>query len=198
MICKEHVVPSKDDAIIVKWTEITETEEIPPMGDKLTSHFLSSKGAKRQASCSAWNLLYQTLLDNGLSLSTVAFTDTGKPFFLDYHIHFSISHSKSVCAVAISDHPVGVDVEVIKDSYNPHLIERSLNENEKAVFDRDFTRLWCRKEAVAKMTGDGITGYPSYIDTTKYEFEERKLEYDGLKYWLIAVKETSDHSTLKA
>ena len=188
MICKEHVVPSKDDAIIVKWTEITETEEIPPMGDKLTSHFLSSKGAKRKASCSAWNLLYKTLRENNLQIPTVAFTDTGKPYFIDSDIHFSLSHSKGVCAVAVSDQPVGVDVEEIKDSYNPHLIERSLTEHEKDVFDGDFTRIWCRKEAVSKMTGEGITGYPNYIDTTRYMFEERKIEYAGLKYWLVAVQ----------
>ena len=76
---------------------------------------------------------------------------------------------------------------MLKNSYNPHLVERSLSENEKAEFDGDFTRIWCRKEAVAKMTGEGITGYPCNIDTTKYGFNERQIEHTGQKYWLVAV-----------
>lgn len=173
---------------IIEWAPITETEKIPPLGKELKKHLANKKNTVKQTSCSAWNLLFQILHEAGIPKLTVAFTDTGKPYFVDSDIHFSLSHSKGVCAVAVSDHPIGVDVEVIKDSYNPHLIERSLNEKEKAAFDGDFTRIWCRKEAVAKMTGEGITRYPNYIDTTGYMFEERKIEYDGLKYWLVTVQ----------
>lgn len=174
--------------LITEWKSISETNEIPPLGFELENHLSRLNDTVKYASCSAWNLLFQTLSENGLPISTVAFTDTGKPYFDDSDIHFSLSHSKGICAVAISDRPVGVDVEVIKYSYNPRLIERSLTEQEKDVFDSDFTRIWCRKEAVAKMTGEGITGYPNDIDTTRYEFIERQIEYDGMKYWLVAVE----------
>ena len=83
--------------------------------------------------------MYRTLFDYGLPTVNVAFTETGKPYFFNSNISFSLSHSKGICAVAISDRQVGVDVEVIKDGYNPHLIERSLNEKERIVFDGDFT-----------------------------------------------------------
>ena len=124
---------------------------------------------------------------NGLPIGDVTFTDTGKPYLLDSSIYFSLSHSHGICAVAISDHLVGVDVEIIKTSYPPHLIERSLTDAEKAVYDGDFTHIWCRKEAVAKMTGEGITEYPVTIDTTKYKFNEQQIEWNGQKYWLVAV-----------
>ena len=66
---------------------------------------------------------------------------------------------------------------------------------EKNEFDRDFTRLWCRKEAIAKMTGEGITGYPNNIDTTEYTFTEKQIECDGQKYWLVAtVGETNEYA----
>lgn len=174
--------------LITNWLPIIENDAIPPLGTVLSAHLCEITKPVRFASCSVWNLLYRTLLENNFPISTVAFTDTGKPYFLDSNIHFSLSHSKGVCAVAISDQPVGIDVEVIKESYNLHLIERSLSKKEAAVFDGDFTRIWCRKEAVAKMTGEGITGYPNHIDTTAYKFEERQIEYDGLKYWLVAVQ----------
>jgi len=173
--------------LIVEWTPITETEEIPPFGKELTAHLDKKKGAVKYASCSAWNLLFQTLSENGLPISTVAFTDTGKPYLPDSSIHISLSHSHGLCAVAVADKPVGVDVEVIKKTYPPHLIERSLTDAEKAVYDGDFTHIWCRKEAVAKMTGEGITGYPVNIDTTEYKFIEQQIEHTGQKYWLVAV-----------
>ena len=119
----------------------------------------------------------------------VTFTATGKPYFVNGHLHFSISHSKGLCAAAISNFPVGVDIEQCRDNYNLHLIEKSLTSAEKSLFDGDFTRLWCRKEAVAKMTGEGINGYPVDIDTSLYLFREQKIEYRNQKYWIVAVED---------
>lgn len=173
--------------LIVEWAPITETEVIPLMGDELKKHLENRKGFVKHASFSAWNLLYDTLFANGLPVENVAFTATGKPYFINSNIHFSLSHSHGLCAVAVADRQVGVDVEIIKSSYPLHLIERSLSENEEPVYDGDFTHLWCRKEAVAKMTGEGITGYPNNIDTTEYKFIEQQIEHTGQKYWLVAV-----------
>lgn len=173
--------------LIIDWNQITETEVVPPFGTDLTAHLIRLHGAVKQASCSAWNLLYRVITDNNLPVGTVAFTDTGKPYFKDNEIYFSLSHSHGLCAVAISDHPVGVDVEIIKSSYNLHLIERSLCEEENLNYDGDFTRIWCRKEAVAKMIGKGIVGYPDYINTTNYDFYEERIEYNDQQYWLVVV-----------
>ena len=173
--------------MIIDWIPITKIEAIPPMGVELMAHLETLKGAVKHASCSAWNLLYKILLKNDFPVPTVSFTDTGKPYFLNSAIRFSLSHSHGVCAVAVADRLVGVDVEIVKEYYPPHMIERSLSENEKVVYDGDFTRIWCRKEAVAKMTGEGITGYPSNIDTTSYTFHEQQFEWDGQKYWLVVV-----------
>lgn len=171
--------------LIVEHTIISKAEYIPSFGTGLIEHIKGKKGSVFYSSCSAWNLLYKTLRENGLQIGEVVFTESGKPHFKNSFILFSLSHSHDICAIAISDAPVGVDVEIVKSSYNPYLIERSLCENEKAVFDGDFTRLWSRKEAVAKMTGEGITGYPNYIDTTRYEFYEEQIEFAGQKYWLV-------------
>lgn len=172
--------------LIINWTPITEKETVPQFGTALALHLDNLHGAVKHASSTAWNLLLQTLLDEGLTVSTVSYTETGKPFFLESSVHFSLSHSHGVCAVAISDKPIGVDVELIKTSYSPHLIERSLTAGEKDSFDGDFTHIWCRKEAVAKMTGAGITGYPRDIDTMMYEFNEQQIEWNDQKYWLVA------------
>lgn len=173
--------------LIVDWAAIVEIEEIPFFGDELTTHLHSYSGKVRHSSCAAWGLLFQKLQDNNIPVSLVSFTDTGKPFFLDNHIHFSISHSHELCAVAISDHLVGVDIEIVKAHYNPRMFDRSLCDNEKRVFDGDFTRIWVRKEAVAKMTGKGIVGYPVDIDTTQYQFKEKRISFGQNEYWCGAI-----------
>ena len=177
--------------MITEWYVVDKHDMIPPFGEELKAHLVRYRGAVKHASCSAWNLLFRTLAKNGLSVGSVAFTDTGKPYFKDTEIYFSISHSKDICAVAIADCPVGVDVEICRDEYNPLMVDRSLSGNELAVFDGDFTRIWCRKEAVAKMTGEGITGYPDYIDTCDpvYCFTENTVVHNDRKYWLVTASE---------
>ncbi len=173
--------------LLLAWSPITESAEIPPFGDALRRHLEGRGAAVRRASFAAWSLLFHTLAENGLPAGTVVFDANGKPGFADVPLFFSISHSGDVCAVAVSDRPVGADIERVREQYRPRLIERSLSAAEKAAFDGDFTRLWCRKEAVAKMTGEGITGYPDGIDTTQYRFVERTVCSRGQRYRLAAV-----------
>lgn len=181
--------------LFIDWKPITETDSIPPFGEELAAHINSHKGKVRQASCSAWTLLYQMLIHMNIPPCHVAFSETGKPYFTDTDICFSISHSKDVCAVAVADRQVGVDVEVIKDNYKPHLIERTLTEHEKKEFDGDFTRMWCRKEALVKMSGEGIKSYPFNIDTTGNCFREKQIEYNGSKYWIVSTLDEQESST---
>lgn len=171
--------------LIVKWAPIVETAWEPSFDPVLADHIGVYRNPKvRRASLSAWELLYQALAENGLEAGEVAFENGGKPHFVGNPVYFSIAHSRGVCAAAVSDQPVGVDVERIRDSYSQRLVERSLTDAEKAAYDGDFTRIWCRKESVAKMTGRGIVSYPAGIETTRYEFWEEKITYGGESYWL--------------
>ena len=76
-------------------------------------------------------------------------------------VDFSISHCKNAIAVALSDRPVGVDVESFRQAEEP-LLKRTMNPEEQAEVRaaadpaEAFTRLWTRKEAVLKLRGTGI------------------------------------------
>lgn len=175
---------------IVRWAPITETERIPPLGEVLRHHIQSYQNPTvRRASCSAWNLLYQVLRTHRLAPGIVAFEPGGKPYFQDSPIWFSLSHSKDVCAVSVADTPTGVDVEHERENYPAHLAERSLTAKEKDGYDGNFTRLWCRKESIAKLTGIGISGYPSGLDTTdnRYMFSEARFLYKNTTYCMASV-----------
>ena len=77
----------------------------------------------------------------------------------------SISHSGSWCVLAVSDRPVGVDLQQIR-TYRKELPERFFPPSDnarlracpdKASFDRLFFRLWTIREAYMKFTGRGMS-----------------------------------------
>ncbi len=87
----------------------------------------------------------------------------GNPYLTDRSdVHFSISHCRSAIAVAVSDSPIGVDVEAFR-SFSDGLLNKSMNSSEKAAIlaseepQEAFASLWTRKEAVFKLLGTGIT-----------------------------------------
>lgn len=75
--------------------------------------------------------------------------------------YFSISHCKSGIAVAVSNQPIGIDIEAVRP-LKVDLVKKTMNplEQEVIFFDTQpdwaFTRLWTRKEAFLKMKGTGI------------------------------------------
>lgn len=86
----------------------------------------------------------------------------GKPELKDVsNIFFNLSHTKLAIAVAIGDHPVGVDVEGFKQP-TQSLLEYTMNEQEIQLVqqaehpDQAFATLWTQKEALFKYTGTGI------------------------------------------
>ena len=87
----------------------------------------------------------------------------GKPTSQQPQFHFNLSHCKQAVACAISDESeVGIDVESL-GRYKPSLAEYCMNDEElKQIAESDdmdatFTLLWTKKEALLKLTGEGIT-----------------------------------------
>ena len=87
----------------------------------------------------------------------------GKPFLRDYpEVFFNLSHCKNGIAVAVSDAPIGIDIESYRN-VSDSLIRYTMNEEEcQLIFGSDdpvrvFTEYWTKKEAVFKLRGTGIT-----------------------------------------
>ena len=88
----------------------------------------------------------------------------GKPAIVGHpDIHFSLSHCRVGVVCALSDRPVGVDIERVRE-FRDSLARYTMNDHElQAILaagrpDVAFTRLWTMKEAVFKQRGTGITG----------------------------------------
>lgn len=86
-------------------------------------------------------------------LPAVAADGRGKPCFPEHpDWHFSLSHTRGFVLAAVSDTPVGADVQ-LRDGRGERLAERLMSESERAQFD--FYELWSLRESLYKLTGEG-------------------------------------------
>ena len=113
----------------------------------------------------AYQLLCQMLReDYGITAPPAfAYGEHKKPYLIDYpYIHFNLSHTKKAIACIVSDKPCGIDVESL-GRYNERIARYCMCDEEmeqiNASHDKDvaFISLWTKKEALLKLTGEGIT-----------------------------------------
>lgn len=76
-------------------------------------------------------------------------------------IHFNLSHCCTAAICVLGDKPVGVDIERRREA-NEVLVHHTMNEEEQRLIERSkdpemtFIELWTAKEAVVKLTGEGL------------------------------------------
>ena len=92
---------------------------------------------------------YAEVLDE--PLPTMCTTKQGKPFFaVRPDIHVSLSHSREYVLCALSDTPIGIDIEKVRP-IKQGLDERVRSPEERACFD--FFSSWVLKESFIKWQG---------------------------------------------
>lgn len=124
----------------------------------------------------------------GIDIAKQNFTyaEHGKPYLSDYSdVHFNISHSEKYVVCAVSDKPVGADIQKIGE-YNSDVVKRVCNEKElKLIEDNldkasEFTRFWTQKEAVLKIHGTGIAS-----DDIKNCLDNHNVQSERIEdYWV--------------
>ena len=164
-------------------TQCTEQEVarlLPLVSDQRRQQALAYKHLFGQFCClKSYELLMQLLASTDRQTPDAGFplflyNEYGQPR-LEHGPCFSISHCKYGIAVAVSETPIGIDIEHIR-TVKPELVARTMNEKEQAEIwaaaspDIAFTRLWTQKEAVLKLQGTGI------------------LSIDGIKNTLVAIE----------
>lgn len=123
----------------------------------------------------------------GSPMPEICVTPRGKPYFAVeqniYNLHFSISHTKDHVFCVLSEKPVGLDAEETDRKIDLRLAEKILSPLEKQRFlaEKDpqaaLLKLWVLKEAAAKLSGQGLQGYPDHTDFDPHD--PRVQEIDG-------------------
>ena len=126
----------------------------------------------------------------GEDLPEILTTDRGKPYFLNSPWHFSISHTPKHAFCVLNRNNVAIDAEELDRKVRLRLAEKILSPFEKEQFDGAENRekalltFWVLKEAAAKLSGEGLRGYPNH---TNFSLEDSRVtEMDGC---LVAVME---------
>lgn len=149
------------------------------------------------------NLLKSINID--IDKQTVIKTKHGKPFFKNLNIFFSISHSKNLVVAAISNHPIGIDVQAI-GCLNQNTIfkiaQRYFSLQELTIIQKaknpngKFTKYWAKYESILKLHGSrqALQSAQNTNSTKVYSKIKIIKDLNNTKYYLCF--STSKHFSL--
>ena len=128
----------------------------------------------RKRSLGAGLLLNKVLSLHRVCADNIEYEENGKPQIQG--IFFNLSHSQDMVVCAVSEKPVGCDVEKVKEA-NLKIAERFFSDREVKYlksFDEKsrgdvFFRIWTMKESYMKMTGEGMR---LALDQFEFIFDE--------------------------
>ena len=132
--------------------------------------------------------LHRVAPDMTIPLEIVC-AENKKPFLSGAGLQFNLSHSGDMVLCAVSDSPVGVDVQQ-STCFNEALSRRFFTHEEHEILlrekDRDyaFTRLWSLKESYLKMLGMGLNrGLDSFCIDFKDDGEPYVPDDNSCHLW---------------
>lgn len=129
-------------------------------------------------------------IETGRAMPPILTTSRGKPYFADGEYHFSISHTRRHAFCVLARQNVGIDAEELDRPLHPPVIRRVLSESELRQYAaspdprRTFLTFWVLKEAAAKLSGQGLQGFPN--QTSFCASDPRVREWDGCLVAILA------------
>jgi len=147
--------------------------------DELTkaSRFLHRHDSDRFIiSRAALRLIMGRYLNVNPTLIAIGADENKKPFIKNSPLFYNMSHSGDWIIIAISASAIGIDTELVKNSFdfgniiNEYFDRKELDFiNEKNSTER-FYMMWTRKEALTKATGQGLDENLKFIPSLDGEY----------------------------
>lgn len=142
-------------------------------------NFRGGKGRQEETEALVQRCARQYREEEGLALEAetpIVRQERGKPRFLSGFPEFSVSHTGSLWVCLMGNQPVGVDVQKIRRCSMEAIARRYYAPDEQKYAantgEEGFFRIWTRKEAYVKFTGQGITGEMHLFSTLKDSLED--------------------------
>ena len=168
---------------------------LPLLSEQRREQVLRFKYELGRKTCAmAYMLLRRALREKyGIEEAPVfEYGEHGKPSIIGHSdIHFNFSHCREAVACAISEQPIGVDVESVRE-YKDSLVRYTMNDQEVQQIlqaerpDMEFTRLWTMKEAKLKLSGHGISDDMKHVLDGSEHFQTVINEKKGYIYSVIS------------
>lgn len=113
--------------------------------------------------------------------------ENGKPYIEGSPYHFNITHSHEMVMLAVSDKPIGIDVERIEERDYKKFSKRFFSEEEQSRVNGllSFYVLWTKKESFVKYLGGSVA------DVCETEFTD-KIRFKGEEQSVFSVSEKMD------
>lgn len=127
----------------------------------------------------------------------------GKPFLKDFpNIFFSLSHAENAVLCAVSEQPVGADVQdirTIKADISHRICTPAELERLSAADDknREICRLWCLKESFGKLTGKGFSEGFTQIETQDLLNEKKAFLTERSGFFISACTKLPEATELR-
>lgn len=183
---KTGVIPSVFVYAVRFPFEVKDKKIIPPSRAKEIESCSDEK--VRLQKFYSWKLLDKALsLSLGLKMKKLDISRTASGKWGCSKCFFSLSHSGNFVAVAVSEAPVGIDIERRDEGrFNAALAEKIVTDREQAdLSPKTVNCLWTKKEAIFKLSGDGAF-IPENIETADYNTVTRELT-DGNESYFLSV-----------
>mgnify|MGYP004574440141 CR=1 FL=1 len=135
---------------------------------------ISDDGARRQSLGAA------LLLHSVFGRSDCSVTKNGKPFFAGSDAHFSLAHCRGTVVCAVSDAPVGVDIELERQNgialarrwFAP---DEAMSVENAADPNEEFCIIWTVKESYIKLRGLRLS------DMSRFSVNALDAQYRSLR-----------------
>ena len=182
---------------------------LPLLSEQRREQALKFKHDLGRKTCAAAYLLLCEALRSEYGITELPifqYGEHGKPVIAGRpDIHFNLSHCREAAICAVSDRPIGVDVESIRE-FHDSLVRYTMNDREVEQIlqaeriDVAFIRLWTMKEAVLKLSGRGIVDdmkhvldNVSHLDLTTVTSPDVRFVYTVASCQRTDESGTSDH-----
>lgn len=193
-------VSPRSDGVLVMYAPIKGydmAESLFPIERQREIDACKSEKVKREKYL-VWKLLALAVKKRfNLDFANLEFTKTENGKWVCPDFCFSLSHADGVVCVAVSDSPVGVDIERV-GRVDPSFLDRFLTDTEREhsrtlpplAAERFFFEAWVKKESLFKRSG-GKALLPRSLDTLTADSTALSVVLNGDEY-LIGLALSND------